>query len=156
MNIKKEKEKSQNKVTSFLLVPIIIAIIFLLISCSSEDSKNNKKHNSITESNPVVTIIDLITDEPTSWTFKYNYDGNYIRTGDFTHKSGVVVTRTFVRKWSYESWSNAVDNGWSITKPIKIVLTDSESQDINDVYEKWNKQEIINAKNEVNKLLKSI
>ena len=160
--IEKENKKTQNKTMSFFIVPVILVLITLLLfSCSDTDKKNGKKLNKAKNANIetqdlVPTIVKLIENEPETWSVKNkinDYDSREKKI-NFIHVSGVVVTQTFKKIWLSDPWESASDKGWEITKPTKIKLTGSESDDIYDAYSDWVDKEIKKDKTEVYNLLK--
>ena len=104
-------------------------LIFVFTACSTEPEESC--------GDPVIRIIELIKNEPDTWTIKYDYNG-YDKFGRLTHtSSGVVVTQKSAKKYYSDEWSSVNTYIWSISKPYKIALTSGESEKIEEVFVKW-------------------
>ena len=121
---------------------ILFSLIFL-ISCSDNIDKC---------SDPIKKIITLISEKPDDWTTKYEYSYLYKHLR-LEHKSGLVVTRTYMRAFSFEKWNGAEDKGWKISSPEDIPLTETESDMITKAYEDWVNTNINKAKCKVSNML---
>jgi len=129
---------------------IYLMLIFVFTACSTEPEESC--------GDPVIRIIELIENEPDTWSVIYVYNKKN-KLGQLKHTpSGVVVTQISTKKYYMDSWSTAKFVTWKITKPHTITLSSEESDEIEKVFVKWynkvKEEKNNNAKCDVLKLLK--
>jgi hypothetical protein len=122
---------------------------FLLIGCS--DTPDIEEC-----SDPIKKIVYLLTESPDEWTVENVYERNHKHTHLTYAETGVVITKSYKREYSWDEWEDSEDLGWRISKPHSLKLSDEENQIIEASYLIWEDVRLNDARCEISNALGNI